>query len=526
MLSYAQLFYSKNTSDTYFSGEYHRLYSALPTVSLALEKLFSAVSASKHGAALAETDYFASDIVSRYQSGGIYTEETLPLFERETALLLEADAISPDTVTITILGRTNTVTNLLGEFAGIYGTNSAEYQQIQMLSNTAYNKAANKKNAEIYLSLLSVRREIADALGYESFAQVSAHRLGYGFGEEAAWDMLQTVESYLLPVYQALSSTDYFSSNTGKVQKIKFTEEMLNTLTRFYESKGGALFEGYNYLLHRSLYSVAGADATRTKGAYASFFFDRAQPYFYMSTEGSAKDYLTAAEALGTAIYSYHANAQGDAFAALMRAPELIDAYGLSLRLLTLQGMKEALSDAESTMEDSSYLVLLKAEMYNILQITLTQCMRTQIELEAYALKGDEISEAALNEIVIRAAKRFDCFELQDGAPTAVSLSTEGLLNRDMLTKPTMVLADLTSAYVAMNLFIAEAQTEGAGFAALQTLLATEEELSYAEVLEALSIPLPTSAEAVHTLSATLYELLTGYSYNITPLPTLTRKAA
>ena len=30
MLSYAQLFYSKNTSDTYFSGEYNRLYSALP----------------------------------------------------------------------------------------------------------------------------------------------------------------------------------------------------------------------------------------------------------------------------------------------------------------------------------------------------------------------------------------------------------------------------------------------------------------------------------------------------------------
>ena len=526
MLSYAQISYSKNASDTYFSGEYKRLYSAIPKVSLALEKLFSAVSASKHGAALAETEYFASDIVSRYQNGGIYTEETLPLFERETALLLEADAISPDTVTVTILGKTDTVTNLLNTFAGVYGTNSAEYQQIQMISNTAYNKAANKKNAEIYLSLLSVRREIADTLGYDSFAQISMHRTGYGFGEKEASDMLSTVENYLLPVYQALSSTDYFSSNTGKVKKIKFPEAMLNTLTRFYEAKGGKLFEGYNYLLHHSLFSIAGTDATRAKGAYASFFFDRAQPYFYMSTEGSAKDYLTAAEALGSAVYSYHANARGDAFAALMRTPELTDAYGFSLRLLTLQGMKEALSDAESTMEDSSYLVLLKAEMYNILQITLTQCMRTQIELEAYALKGDEISEAALNEIVIRAAKRFDCFELQDGAPIAVSLSTEGLLNRDMLAKPTMVLSDLTSAYVAINLFIAEAQTEGAGFTSLQTLLSADESLSYAKVLEALSIPLPTSAEDVHALSATLYELLTGYAYNITPLPTLTYKAA
>lgn len=526
MLSYAQIFYSKDTSDTYFSGEYKRLYAAIPSVSFALEKLFSAVSASKHGAALAETEYFASDIVSRYQNGGIYTEETLPLFERETALLLEADAISYDTITITFMDKTDTVTNLLKSFAGIYGSNSAEYQEIQMRCNTLYNKAANKKNADIYLSLLSVRREIADVLGYDSFAHVSAHRLGYCFGEEAVYDMLQTVENYLLPVYQALSSSDYFSSATGKVQKIKYPEQMLNTLTRFYETKGGKLFEGYNYLLHHSLFSVAGADNKNIKGANASFFYNRTQPYFYMGADGSAKDYLTAAEALGTAIYTYHANESGDAFNALMRAPELTDAYGLSLRLLTLQGMKEALSDAESSMEDSFYLVLLKAEMYNILQITLTQCMRTQIEWEAYALKSDEISEAALNEIVIRAAKRFDCFELQNGASIAVSLSTEGLLNRDMLTTPTLVLSDLTSSYVAINLFVSEAQTEGAGFSALQVLLTANENLSYAEVLDTLSIPLPTSPEAVHTLSATLYELLTGYSYNITPLSTLTYKVA
>ncbi len=526
MLSYAQICRSKNANDTYFTDEYRRLYSSLPSVSFALEKLFSAVSASQHGAALAETEYFASDIVSRYENGGVYTEQTLPLFEREAALLLEAEAISPDTITITLLNKTDTVTNLLKSFSEIYGTNSAEYQEIQMLSGTLYKKASNKKNAEIYLSLLSVRREIADLLGYESFAHISAHILGYSIGEKEISDMLCAVENSLLPVYQALSAANYFGSNTGKVEKIKFSEQMLNTLTRFYEAQGGKLFEGYNYLLHHSLFSVANADQTHTAGAYASYFFNRNQPYFYMGAEGSAKDYLTAAEAIGTAVYYYHANAESNAFIALTHAPELTDAYGIALRLLTLQGMKEALSQTESAMEDSSYLVLLKNEMYNVLQMTLTQCMRTQIEWEAYALSSDKISEVALNEIVIRAAERFDCFELQDSTPIAVSLSTEGLLIRDMFETPTRILSDLTSAYTAINLFIAEAKTSGAGFSALQTLLDPAEEYSYIQMLEALSIPSPTNSEAVRSLSAQLYELLTGYAYHPTALPTLTHKAA
>ncbi len=526
MLAYAKVFYSENTKDSYFSAEYKRLYTALPSVSLAMEKLFSAVCASVHGEALAKTEYFASDIVERYKNGGIYNGDTLPLFERENELLLEAEAISPDTITITYSNLTDTVTKVLETVANIFGESSAEYQQAALRCNRLYSIAANKKNAEIYLSLLTVRREIADLCGYESYAHLSADRLGYTLGKEEAYDMLSAVENYLLPVYQALSSIDYFSTNASKVEKIKYPEQMLNTLTRLYETYGGKLFEGYNYLLHHSLFSIGSAGGTRTMGAFTAYFSNRAQPYFFIGAGGSAEDYMTAAEALGTAIYYYHANEKGGAMNELMRSPELADAYGLSLRLLTLQAMKAALSTSESAMADSSYLILLKSEMYNALQIVLTQCMRTQIEWEAYALSADEISLEALNAIVVRAAERFGCFEMQDGAPIALSLSTEGLLDHDMFASPTISLSDLTSAYVALNLFIREATEAGTGFAALQSLYAMDDETAYKEVLNALSIPLPTSAEDVRTISANLYELLTGYAYNTTTVPMISHKSA
>ena len=525
MMSYAQIRYSDNTKDDYFAGEYKRLYKELPSISLAMEKLFSAVAASVHGEPLAKTEYFASDIVTRYKNGGIYNEKTLPLFEREAELLLEADAISPDTVTITYTNLTDTVTNVLKTIEGIYGKASAEYQQAELRCTRLYSTAANKKNTEIYLSLLSVRREIADLLGYESFAHLSAERLGYSLSEKDAYEMLSAVETHFLPVYQALSSADYFSSNTSKAEKIKFPEQMLNTLTYFYESYGGDLFEGYSYLLHRGLFSIQNASSTRVSGAFAAYLTNRAQPYIHIGTDGSAADYMMAAEAIGTAVYYYHAYENGGSMNALMRSPELANAYGLSLRLLTLQGMKDALSKAESSMADSTYLILLKSEMYNALQIALTQCMRTQIEWEAYALSAEEISLDALNNIVVRAANRFGCFELKDGAPTALSLSTEGLLNRDMFSSPILSLSDLTSAYVALNLFLSEATHAGDGFAALQILFAADATCSYAELLNRISIPLPNNADAMRTLSAALYELLTGYTYNVTPAPSFTHKS-
>ena len=518
MLSYAQIFYANNQKDSYFSGEYKRLYASMPQVAFAMEKLFSAVAASKHGAALAETDYFPSDIVERYKNGGIYTEQTIPLFEQENELLIAADAVSYDTVTITYSKLTDTVTNVLATLANTYGEASAEYQQAKTRCDTLYQKAANQKRAEIFLSLLSVRRDIADALGYESYAHFAAEHLGYSARKEDIFAVLSTVEVHMLPVYQELSAMDCFHSNTGKTEKIPYAEQTVNTLTKFYEAKGGTLFEGYNYLLQHGLFSIGNAGADRAFGAFASYLPNRAQPHLFVGMSGTSEDYIVTAGAVGDALYFYQNNQSTDAFCSVLRKPELSDAFNLSLRLLTLQGMKESLSNKDGLLSESYYTILLKNEMYNAFQITLTQCMRTQIEWEAYALQKDEISLQTVNEIVARAADRFDCFEIQDGAPTALSISTENLLDYDMLHTPTKSFSDVTSIYVALSIFSKEVDDSGAGFAVFESLLhADTKDQTYMQILSELFIPVPTDSEAARALASSLYEVLTGYSYRSVP---------
>lgn len=518
MLSYAQICYANNQKDSYFSEEYKRLYASQPQVSFEMEKFFSAVAASKHGATLAETGYFPSDIVERYKNGGIYTEQTLPLFVQENELMIAADAISYDTVTITYSKLTDTVTNVLSTLANTYGEASAEYQQAKTRCDTLYQKAANQKRAEIFLSLLSVRRDIADALGYESYAHFAAEHLGYSARKEDVFAVLSTIETYILPVYQELSSMDCFGSNTGKNEKIPYPEQTMNNLTKFYESKGGKLFEGYNYLLQHALFSIGNAGEERASGAFASFLPNRTQPYLFVGMSGTSEDYIMTAGAVGDALYFYQNNQSTDAFCSVLRKPELSDAFNLSLRLLTLQGMKESLSNKDGLLSDSYYTILLKNEMYNAFQITLTQCMRTQIEWEVYALQKDAISLQAVNEIVARAAGRFDCFEIQDGAPTALSISTENLLDYDMLHAPTKSFSDITSIYVALSLFSKEVDNSGAGFASFETLLkADTKNQTYMQILSDLFIPAPTENESARALASSLYEVMTGYSYRATP---------
>ncbi len=525
MLAYAQICYSKNQEDTFFAAEYKKLYEASPKICFAMERLFCAVAASKHGEALAKTDYYAEDIVSRYDGGGVYTEQTLPLFEEELRILLEIEALSEDSVTITFNNKTDTVTNILNEFANMYGKNSATYQQIAMRCQIAYAKEVNKKRAEFYLSLLSARRAIADALGLESYADLAVQKIGYEANKQDIAATLAAVEAYILPVFRELSASGYFTASTGKVEKIRYPEAMLNTLTAFYESKGGKLFEGYNYLLNKGLFSLGEAASPRVLRSYSVFLRNRLQPFLFISAEGTAADYLSVAYALGDALYYYQNGKENTAFSTEMRTPEFSSMLGETLALLTLEGMEEPLSKTESAMEISTYLVLLKKEIYTLLQKVLTQSMRAAIELELYALEGDEINQATVNAIVESAAERFGCFEMQNGNVTNLTLSTEGLLSHDMFHVPMRSFSDLCSAYVTLSVFLAEKKTKGAGFAAFETILSEDlREGSFASVLTAISLPHPAEEQTIRALATELYEALTGYSYgsNTSAPPSLT----
>ncbi len=525
MTSFARICYSKNAEDAYFAAEYKRLYEASPSVCFAMERFFSAVATSEHSTELAKTNYFASDLVARYGAGAVYTEETLPLFEEEVALLLEAQTISKDTVSITFNGMTDTLTNILAQLAMLYGKDSPAYQQAATRCQTIYAKTVNQKRADLYLSLLRTRREIADTLGYESYAELAAQRLGYDAQVTDMEATLDDIEDFILPLYRALSADGYFTANTGKVEKIAYPETMLNTLTSFYESKGGKLFEGYNYLLNKGLFSLGAATGTRASGSYSVLLESRLQAFLFVSTEGSAADYISVASALGDALYYYQNGTENTALSTEMRKTEISDAIGAALRLLTLEGMEETLSKTESSIEISSYLVLLKQEIYTALRTVLTQSMRTAIELEAYALAADEITAEAVNAIVADAAARFECFELQDGAVSNLSISTENLLSHDMLHTPMQAFADLSSAYIALSVFLLEKESDGAGFAALELLLAQDASNgNFGSVLSALSLPHPADAQTLTSLATALYEALTGYSYGGAPTapPTLT----
>jgi hypothetical protein len=87
-----------------------------------------------------------------------------------------------------------------------------------------------------------------------------------------------------------------------------------------------------------------------------------------------------------------------------------------------------------------------------------------------------------------------------------------------MVHAPTLTFSDITSVYAAISIFIKECHTPGSGFALFGTLLTADAaDTSYAELLSSLAIPSPADPESARILAASIYEILTGYSYQPAP---------
>ena len=103
---------------------------------------------------------------------------------------------------------------------------------------------------------------------------------------------------------------------------------------------------------------------------------------------------------------------------------------------------------------------------------------------------------------------------------------TDGLLSPEMFSAPMQCYGDLHSVYAALSLFAMEARADGTGFAAYERLLATANGGEYAQELLAMGIAAPDTAGGLPTLTASIYEILTGQSYIISPPKLTSFKAA
>ena len=347
MLTYLTIKTSSDTSDVFLMNEYECLTEDADRVNEALESLFIALAKSTHKSRL-EKEIFGEGFFEKYadkRQNGQLTD----LFLSETRL-------------------------------------ENEYRTL----------VSSNKNAEmrrIFTELVRVRRQIADALGYNSYTEYAYEALAHGYSTEDMSTLTKSIAKHVVPLAAELDTTvfkDFFTENTPKGTD---TDALVQILENLY-STDNDLGQAYSFMKTNALFDIAPLSSIRRTGAYTVYIEGIDAPFIFMSTSKTPTDYAVLAHEFGH-FYDFSVN-QGE-----RASMDLLEVSSQALELLTLDSLK-------SSLDEKTYEHLYFSEMRDVIYNLIYQSFYSEFEHLAYSLTLPEITEKRLSELVSEAAERMN----------------------------------------------------------------------------------------------------------------------
>lgn len=496
MNALATIYNYKDTTNEFWLAEYQYISTNYPSFSQATEKLFVSAANSPHSESFAN-DFFGEGL-SEYKDGGIYTDELVALMEKEAELEAEYTSISTASVTVSYEGLTDTYDKILSFYKEKYGEGSVEYLRAKALCDELYERERAKLEGALLVELIKVRKEISDALGYDSYEKFAYDTLYHDYSPEKMEEFIKAVTEYVIPVYLNLSGKLFspYIYDYEKTEPVFKTDKatLINKLYDVYSEADARLCEIYSYMLQHSLYDVEEKSPNRFQGSFTTYIETNASPFLFVSLENSILDYTTMAHEFGHFADEYINNGVGASL-------DTLEISSQALELLTL-------SRLEKELDEKTYHYLLYSKLDEMLTTIIFQSFYASFEISAYKLDYEDITLENLNALVASCAKSF-------GLSSACN-SVEYVSIPHIFLYPFYVQSYATSAVAALEIYTLEVKTSGAGFAAYNTLLTRGEDdvPSFDESLVAAGLSSPfEKSEIKNILNELHYAALGAYFY-------------
>lgn len=493
MYSYSNIMASKDSSSSYWCGEFDFIATEAPSVSAAVEKMYVAAACSEHSE-LFESEYFGEGLVEEYAGGGIYTDELVALFEKESKLENKYNSLSTANVKITYEKATDTVDSILDFYLEYYGEDSVTYNRAYEECMLLYTDAYNKITRELLVKLVKVRREIANELELESYTDYAYDTIYHDYTSEDMLAYITDVAKYVVPVYIKLNYYvfgPHLYTYTGGDEVSR--EKIFNTLYSVYSEMGEDVDDIYSYMLQYELYDFMPATANRRDGAYCTYINSYDAPFIFISSSGTVDDFATLAHEFGhfaDAFINFNANTSLD----------LSEVSSLGLEYLTTLKLEDKL-----TREDHKYLTYM--QLNDAFLTLIYQSFYALFEHYAYALGLDEINEENL------------VLAMQEAADT-IGLNSEFFTSLDSVLIPHIILyphyveSYVTSTAVALEIYYTEKQKDGAGVEIYLNLIERgEDEGTFTEELVAVGISSPFEKGYLKNLAEYVHYDILGTHY-------------
>lgn len=244
-----------------------------------------------------------------------------------------------------------------------------------------YRDKYNKELGELYAELVKVRLALAEELGTD-YISLAYDDLGRDFTPEQADAYIDGVVDGLLP---NLSKYD---------ADVRLLKERADTLSSFYSLSlaasrmGGDVEEAFDYMVKYGLYELSASDGKQGI-SFETFLEKYYSPFMFVSSEGTAYDFITYAHEFGHFVDDY----------VNLGASKTIDTAEIASQALAY--IAPFYSDGVNGIDSDK---LLKINLYSTFELYSTTAFIHRFETAVYSLEPSEVTPERLTELAKEAA--------------------------------------------------------------------------------------------------------------------------
>ena len=439
MFSLADIRNCQDLSDRFYQEEYAWCLENRPRVRQLMDSMYLGCARSMY-APLMEKLFFWEGFMSQYGSEEAQEqpEEIYQLYRQENQLI-------------------NSYRSLIAQpFVELDGQSldyresldAAEGEEAYALAE-AYYEQYNPLLGDIYAQLVSVRRQQAELLGYDSYEQMEYSAVyERDYSPQQAEEYLEDIKQYMAPLYRQLIKSRSYSQLSWEYMP---RERLLEIMAGAAENMGEEIGESFRFMEEHRLYDIE-LRPDKAGISFQAYLSDYEAPFIFLSPYGDQSDVLSFAHEFGhfaDAYVNYNA----------YETTDLAECFSQAMEYLVLFYMEGATEE-----ETADWLMYYKA--LDTLDMYVGQAAISEFESRAFRLPPEELDAEGLNRLYMEVCQDYG---LQDGDTKLQALGWIDVPH--LFENPFYVISYPVTNDVAMQIFALELEEPGQGLERFLSML-------------------------------------------------------
>lgn len=441
----SSIYYFKDMSDIYWEKEYNYCMERASRADAALDELYYALADSPMHAALEATDTFGEGFFDDYQGDSIWDETFTNMMDQQAKL------------------------------EGDYYALVAAAQEVGMYSE-AYYEQYSPKLADLFVSMVALRQEIAAYAGYEDYQAFAYDFYHYrDYTPEEAERYLEKIGQELVPLYKEANLLPI------REEGMKSCEETqtFDYVQKAAQAMGGTIQSAFAQMTSAGLYDITYSEK-KYDVSFEVYLPNYYAPYVFVNPMGTVRDQLTFTHEFGHFCNDY-------ASYGMKPGIDVAEVFSQGLEYLSLCYTENAIALEQLKMLDS-------------LNVFVEQAAYALFEHRVYDLKGEDLTAQNVQALYEQTCKDF-------GFDIWVWDSRDYVLITHFFMVPLYIVSYVVSNDAALQIYQLEKQEKGKGLALYEKELTTQMQ-SFMAFVEEAQLESPFAEGRIEKIRETLEAIL------------------